>query len=505
MQNLTSAIRAYQEALGIEKVHTKENILHSYNQNLTEYSFQPIEVILYPENRHEVEKIIATANEYKMALFPISSGRNWGLGSKLPVEDRVTAIVDLKYMNKIIEVNTTFNYAVIEPGVTQEQLYRYLEENHISLMINVTGSGKATSIAGNIMERGVGMSRQRTKDLRGLEIVNGNGMVVETGFGHYSQSHNANSQPIFYTHGLGPDLTHAFTQSNFGIVTKLIIDLLPKEDVTVSLFQFETSKMSKILDAMKELRIKNIIGDCFEMDSHNDPRLADLFFSDVMHNNDNMWYAWGAFYGSEEWRMLIQKEIKSRVEKYCAGVHFFDSTKNWEEYSEPVRIRLKIQSGIPTDYSLITMAKAYNIDLKNETDMDIDQHKQVPGFVCALPAIPFDGQAVKEIIQTVESISDKMGITPALTFSLIGEYSLEGFFRVYFNRSNVSEVMQAHEWNKVIHETLEAKGIYPYRVNNAQMAHFVNRPENSFWETVKKIKSVLDPNTIIAPGKYCPV
>ena len=65
--------------------------------------------------------------------------------------------------------------AVIEPGVTQMQLYDFLQNHCPELTFNVTGSGKETSIIGNALDRGVGYIGPRREDLFGLEIVLGTG------------------------------------------------------------------------------------------------------------------------------------------------------------------------------------------------------------------------------------------------------------------------------------------------------------------------------------------
>ena len=47
-------------------------------------------------------KIVAVANQHKTPLYPISQGKQWGMGSKLPVKDGA-AIVDLSEMNRITD------------------------------------------------------------------------------------------------------------------------------------------------------------------------------------------------------------------------------------------------------------------------------------------------------------------------------------------------------------------------------------------------------------------
>lgn len=57
--------------------------------------------------------------------------------------------VDLHRMNKIIEVNEEFSYAVVEPGVTFTDLYEYCVKNKLSVWPSVPSLGWG-SVVGNV-------------------------------------------------------------------------------------------------------------------------------------------------------------------------------------------------------------------------------------------------------------------------------------------------------------------------------------------------------------------
>jgi len=56
-------------------------------------------------------------------------------------------------MNKILEVNEKFAYALVEPGVTFFDLYNYIQEHKLKLWVDVPDLGGG-SILGNTVERG---------------------------------------------------------------------------------------------------------------------------------------------------------------------------------------------------------------------------------------------------------------------------------------------------------------------------------------------------------------
>jgi 4-cresol dehydrogenase (hydroxylating) len=42
-------------------------------------------LVLRPSSEDEIRRIVELANEHRIALYAFSTGKNWGLGSKLPV------------------------------------------------------------------------------------------------------------------------------------------------------------------------------------------------------------------------------------------------------------------------------------------------------------------------------------------------------------------------------------------------------------------------------------
>ena len=215
-----------------------------------------IPAVLRPVSTDEVLKIVAIANRYKVPVHPVSLGRNWGLGSSVPVRDGMV-VVELGRMNAIREVNVKHHYAVIEPGVTQRQLYEYIRDNKLPLVMNVTGAAGATSLIGNAMERGIGYFASRAEALTGLEVVLGNGTILKTGFGHFEDA----QAKYIYKFGIGPFLDGLFSQSNFGIVTSAAVDLMPKRDAHMAVIAriSDPEKLAAFVDAIADLRRRDVI------------------------------------------------------------------------------------------------------------------------------------------------------------------------------------------------------------------------------------------------------
>src|SRR6187455_2126418 len=116
-------------------------------------------------------------------VYPEARGKNFGYGDAQGTAGG-QLIVDLSRMNKILEVNEEQCYAVIEPGVSQVQMYRFLQEKKSRLQLDVTGAGLDASICGNMLERGFGHTNygDRFSRIINMVVITPAGQTIQTGF-----------------------------------------------------------------------------------------------------------------------------------------------------------------------------------------------------------------------------------------------------------------------------------------------------------------------------------
>jgi FAD/FMN-containing dehydrogenase len=62
-----------------------------------------------------------------------------------------SVVLDLHRMNKILEINEKFAYAVVEPGVTFFDLYNHCRANNLGLWPSVPSLGWG-SVLGNVSQ-----------------------------------------------------------------------------------------------------------------------------------------------------------------------------------------------------------------------------------------------------------------------------------------------------------------------------------------------------------------
>ena len=176
----------------------------------------------------QVQAVMKTANEYKIPVYPISTGKNLGYGGSAPNLSG-SVVLDLKRMNRILDVSERNHSALVEPGVSYFDLYRYIQERKLKVWVDVPDPGWGSPM-GNSLDHGGGylqpMYRNHFDSHCGMEVVLANGDLMRTGMGAMPGAQTWQQ----YKFGFGPWIDGMFSQSNFGVVTKMGFWLMPEPD-----------------------------------------------------------------------------------------------------------------------------------------------------------------------------------------------------------------------------------------------------------------------------------
>jgi len=259
--DFSKALGEFASVVGKDWVFSSDEDVAMYDDAYTPFFGEPeLQLVpgaaVAPAKVEEVQAVVRIANKYKVPLYPVSTGRNLGYGGSSPSLSG-SVIVDLKRMNRILEVNVKEGYMVVEPGINFMELYRHFQTNEVPYLLSPPQPGWGSPI-GNGLEHGTGPAAgDNFSMVKGLEVVLPNGELLRTGMGAVPNSKLWQN----YAYGYGPYIDGMFSQSNFGIVTKAGFWLVPKPEVdqAFSVTSMKTEDMQPLIDALLQMRLQGVL------------------------------------------------------------------------------------------------------------------------------------------------------------------------------------------------------------------------------------------------------
>jgi FAD/FMN-containing dehydrogenase len=200
----------------------EEQFLYHYDFVTAEPEGQ-CDIALLPGSAEEVQQIVQLANKHKIPIVPWVSGINFG---SIATPRRGGIVMDLRRLNRVLEVNEDDMYAVVEGGITWADFRGYLNKHHPTLRPGVTWSPPGTGVIPSCLCYGMfdlGMiGGTGAEFINGLEVVLGTGDLVKIG--------SCSLSDYWYGRQPLPDLAGLFIgwEGTTGIVTKASIKLWPK-------------------------------------------------------------------------------------------------------------------------------------------------------------------------------------------------------------------------------------------------------------------------------------
>ena len=527
--NILEALENWQKTLGSEHVITNQSQLLDA-QTATFLTQQQIKAILRPANSAQVQECLKIANQFNLPLYPISSGKNWGYGSSVPVSDGCV-LLDLARLNRIVDFNEELAYVTVEPGVTQRQLYQFLQQRSSNLWMDATGSSPDTSLIGNIVERGFGHTPygDRFANVCGLEVVLPTGDFIHTGFGRFP---NAQTTPV-YRWGVGAYLDGLFSQSNLGIVTKMTVWLMPAPEYFQA-FYFsikQDSQLVEVINALRPLRLNGTIksavhlGNSYKVLSSirqypwTETEGVTPLSPELMNHFAKTWDfgAWngsGGLYGTKkqvaEARRLIKKALKGKVRK----LQFLDDGKlalapkiakqyqqltglNLPEMLKLIQPVYGLMKGIPTN----TQLKSTYWRKKSAPPEQMNPDRDKCGLIWCAPVAPLEGKQAMAIAQIATQIILEHQFEPLISMTMLTGRCLGCVMAIAFDREVRGEDERALNCYHDLSKQLNQAGYYPYRLG-IQSMDMLSQGEDSYQNLLSKIKQALDPNQVLAPSRY---
>ncbi|MHC4182646.1 MAG: FAD-binding oxidoreductase [Planctomycetota bacterium] len=228
----------------------RENVFDNIEERIC-YSFDATkekhvpDLVIRPHTKEHVSAAISIAGKYNIPVCPRGAGSGLS-GGAVPIKGGIA--LDLKNMNKIVEINAKDLTVTVEPGVVTKDLQDEVAKLRLFYPPE-PGSAGFSTIGGNVAECTGGMTGMKygvTRDyVLALEIVLPDGSIINTG--------RKTLRSV-----AGYDLTRFFvgSEGTLGVFTKITLKLLPLPEKIGTIMSYFRN-LDDALNTTESILIKN--------------------------------------------------------------------------------------------------------------------------------------------------------------------------------------------------------------------------------------------------------
>lgn len=446
------------QIVGPEYVSNEPEELFIYSRDMGTMLPSAPDLVVMPNTTEEVQKIVLLANQEKVPIVPMGAGLVLS-GLTRPLKGGI--VIDMKRMNRILEINETSRYALVEAGTSQGMLQAYLKKHHPGLKHSIPDAPPIATIAGNVLIHGSGHLSQtggfHSEMLNSLEVVLPTGEITKIG--------SCSTSPYWFSRAPLPDLAGLFIgwAGTTGIATKLAIKLFPARPFNDARI-FITDDVDLVADIIHRLTGTQLIEDLMASMQYS-PGTTDVFPLLIIN------------YGAETREELTWKRnlIRASLRKYID-----EKTGGFVPFPPSGRIGF-----LAAPNPLLTQ---------------ISDAKEGGGFeyVGSIMPIELFGDAYRIGVE----ISERLKINNLMGARVIGEHCMMFFYGYTFNRADESDVeltrKALHESNKAV---LKLGGV-PWKAEAPAQKQIIRQMDPNTFELMNRIRNVLDPKGIMNPGNW---
>ena len=417
------------------------------------------DLVAMPGSTEEVRLIMLAANQAKVPVVPMGGGLVLsGLSRAL----KGGLILDMKRMNRILEVNEMSRYAVVEAGTSQGMLQAYLKKHHPGLKHSVPDAPPIATLAGNVLIHGSGhMSAAagfHSEMLNGLEAVLPTGEVVRLG--------SCSISPYWFSRAPLPDLAGLFLgwAGTTGVVTRLAIKLFPNRALNdVGIFVVEDPELAPMI-------INRVTGVGLAEDVTAWMSPKPDWARGFIHINVN----WSADTKEELiWkRNLIRASLREYIDKKIGGFMMM-----------PPMMKKPFMEAPST-----TLARFADV-------------RKGGGFeyVGAIMPVELFPQAYRAGLE----IAETHGTTYSTGIRVVGQGHSMMFFWAYpFNRADEADVKRAQAALEATNQAALDMGGVPWKSEAPAQQQIISRMDPNTYALMTRLRKVLDPQGIMNPGNW---
>jgi glycolate oxidase len=437
--------------------HAEERFIYSRDMGTMDPSYP--DFVVMPDSTEEVRKIVLLAFKEGIPIVPMGGGLTLS-GICRPLRGGI--VLDMKRMNRIIEVNEISRYVLVEAGASQGMLQAYLRKHHPSLKHSVPDSPPIATVGGNVLIHGSGHLSAaggfHSEMLNGLEVVLPTGEVVRVG--SCATSHS------WFSRAPLPDLSGLFLgwTGTTGVVTKLAIKLFPNRPFNdVRVFVAEDPEL--IPDVLYQLTRVGVAEDILASMAARPEWIRGLQMLIIN-------------YGAE-----TQKELTLKRDLLRESVRRYIDEKVGGFMPLPPDMKRGFLEAPQTSVSRFADARKGG------------------GFEYVGAIMPI--QLFPDAYRNGIEITEAYGIPYAMGARIVGVGHCMMFFFAYaFNRADAGDVKKAQKALEDTNERVLEMGGIPWKAEAPAQKQIISKMDPNTFALINRVRSLLDPKGIMNPGNW---
>ncbi|HEX75298.1 MAG TPA: FAD-binding oxidoreductase [Dehalococcoidia bacterium] len=416
--------------------------------------------VVMPRTTEEVQKIVKLANKEKIPVVPKGGGLAL-TGLVIPLKGGI--VMDMKRIDKILEVNERARYVIVEGGTTEGGLKSYLEKHHPSLRHSIPDAPPIATVVANAVIHGQGRLTQQygfnSDMVTGLEVVLPTGEICRIGSCSISKYWFSRGAPM-------PDLSGLFLGwlGTTGVITKMGLKLYPRKkirDVEV----FVTDKEDLVPDILFKLTHTEMVEDINIWCQPHPPMFRENHHVTILITGD-----------SEEELQFKKKMIWDALQEYIDSK---DGGFMW----------------------VMPDAKPTFLEMPLESLSKFADVRKGGGFEYSGPIVL--AEDYPECSRKLAELAVKYKLTYSGMVRVIGRSHCIMFgFAYTFNRADLDEMDRVR---KALHEVAEfalEQGGTHWKPTVDEQKMMMERMDPDTLKLMGKIKGLLDPNGIMNPRNW---
>ncbi|TKJ20060.1 MAG: hypothetical protein CEE43_13510 [Promethearchaeota archaeon Loki_b32] len=477
-------------------------IRHAYSRNVSSNLQGVPDLVIRPKSTEEISEVLKIANEENIPVIPRGGG-DCEFGGSKPIGD-TGIVLDTKSMNSILNLDEENLIVTVEAGISWGKLNEYLCHYGLYTGCLGPGSGMTSSIGGGISHHSVGGGGCAkygacTNQLVSLEVVLPTGEIIETG----SQANRYSKIP-FNRFGNGPDLAGLFCGDNglYGIKAKVSLQVFPKpEFANYKTFLMPRKSLEISAQIMNEIRQKGI-------DIYDAMYFMDLVVSlGIQYGLFPMWEHLKRKRGIIFYTIEANSEVE--LDEKTKQLDNIFLNKKAEEFGSEIsegniaKWHYEEQGHWLIAHNLWGLVPGFD---------PVDAECKVP--INAYPKIMRDldqwDLEHSEDMQKILEITGMRPVTGSGPIIMVKDNNVEltcGFssFTSYYNgeKHTIIDEINIKLWKSLL-ERLVKHGAMFYMQGDilSRLMVDIGGYQKEFYELMKAIKNVIDPNHILSRGKY---